>query len=52
MREVIFYLAMIIEIAYVFMSQVPKKLENNNSDNNKLYRWLSIVSRFSTYNSI
>lgn len=28
MREVIFYLAMIIEIAYVFMSQVPKKLEN------------------------
>ena len=26
MREVIFYLAMIIEIAYVFMSQVPKKL--------------------------
>ena len=28
MREVIFYLATIIEIAYVFMSQVPKKLEN------------------------
>ncbi len=28
MREVIFYLAIIIEIAYVFMSQVPKKLEN------------------------
>lgn len=28
MRAVIFYLAMIIEIAYVFMSQVPKKLEN------------------------
>lgn len=24
MREVIFYLATIIEIAYVFMSQVPK----------------------------
>ena len=28
MREVIFYLATIIEITYVFMSQVPKKLEN------------------------
>ena len=28
MRAVIFYMAMIIEIAYVFMSQVPKKLEN------------------------
>ena len=28
MRAVIFYMATIIEIAYVFMSQVPKKLEN------------------------
>lgn len=28
MTAVIFYMAMIIEIAYVFMSQVPKKLEN------------------------
>lgn len=28
MREVIFYLAMIIEIVYVFMSPVPKELEN------------------------
>lgn len=34
MREVIFYLAMIIEIAYVFMSQVPKKLEDWNYSKN------------------